>query len=583
MAVASIDLGHMADLVKAMEKASAELSDRAGRLRYNLEDVWLSTDALKNVDGVNTWIDDELPGLRRRLALARHVEAQKPGPQTFAEIDESKISTATPAEARERADRAAELMDDMGGTPADELVELLADNATDPYFAQRLAEKVSPEKVSEVVLDLSSERRHLARHALTERDRQDVEEFDTAYESLLDDMGTTFGLATQNTGDLALDGDYAQQWLEAITDEQATPGQASALGLVVSRGTWSKDFLTTLAQGVYDYEREYDREGMWRERVSGGLSSEMYGAVDPVHGDDDGAPTGYTEYYDPLAGILEAVGRNPEAGHELFGHGDTVEIESDGKKSDVNAFMEYLIARRKWPVDDGAGAQSAMATAMTPFEGGDLVSADIASDAQDIVTMKGEEIEDRRDDGNWLSDIGHLVLDGLGLIPIIGEPADAVNAIWYAAEGNVIDSGLSAAGMVPFLGWTATGGKWTRRALTADELKALRAADEAADVPILKPNVGDYFTGGATPKASELDIWAQAQGWTRSQTENGPLKFTDENGIVRLTLKKGSPRAPGSGHPHVEIRDHTGQRTDPFGNPVTRKSPNNHTPIDWDW
>src|SRR5690606_22973800 len=94
----------------------------------------------------------------------------------------------------------------------------------------------------------------------------------------------------QNTGDLALDGDYAQQWLEAITDEQATPGQASALGLVVSRGTWSKDFLTTLAQGVYDYEREYDREGMWRERVSGGLSSEMYGAVDPVHGDDDGAP-----------------------------------------------------------------------------------------------------------------------------------------------------------------------------------------------------------------------------------------------------------------------------------------------------
>ena len=84
------------------------------------------------------------------------------------------------------------------------------------------------------------------------------------------------------------------------------------------------------------------------------------------------------------------------------------------------------------------------------------------------------------------------------------------------------------------------------------------------------------------PKASDLEKYARDQGWTRSQTPDGPVKYTDDNGVVRMTIKKGSPRAPGSGDPHVEIRNGDGVRTDPYGNPVTRKSPGNHTPITWD-
>jgi hypothetical protein len=34
--------------------------------------------------------------------------------------------------------------------------------------------------------------------------------------------------------------------------------------------------------------------------------------------------------------------------------------------------------------------------------------------------------------------------------------------------------------------------------------------------------------------------------------------------------------------PHVEVSDATGQRVDPFGNPVTRKSPGKHMPTEWD-
>ncbi|PRX49004.1 hypothetical protein B0I33_10336 [Prauserella shujinwangii] len=99
----------------------------------------------------------------------------------------------------------------------------------------------------------------------------------------------------------------------------------------------------------------------------------------------------------------------------------------------------------------------------------------------------------------------------------------------------------------------------------------------------VKPNVGDYFKDGATPKASDLEKYAEAQGWTKKQSPNGPPKYVDENGVPRMTLKSGSDRAPGSGHPHVELKDANGQRIDPQGRPVTRRSVRNHTPIQWDW
>jgi RHS repeat-associated protein len=91
------------------------------------------------------------------------------------------------------------------------------------------------------------------------------------------------------------------------------------------------------------------------------------------------------------------------------------------------------------------------------------------------------------------------------------------------------------------------------------------------------------LTAGGRATASRLDKFGAAQGWARSQTATGPVKYADENGVVRLTIKQGSPRTPGSGGPHVELRNVDGLRVDPYGNPVSRTSPGNHTPIVWDW
>lgn len=114
----------------------------------------------------------------------------------------------------------------------------------------------------------------------------------------------------------------------------------------------------------------------------------------------------------------------------------------------------------------------------------------------------------------------------------------------------------------------------------ASSLTKLRKAHKLSDV---KPNLHDYFKDRTLPRASDLDKYAEAQGWTKTQTPNGPPKYVDENGVNRMTLKSGSDRAPGSAHPHIELRDENGQRIDPQGNPVTRRDPANHTPIEWDW
>ncbi len=108
-------------------------------------------------------------------------------------------------------------------------------------------------------------------------------------------------------------------------------------------------------------------------------------------------------------------------------------------------------------------------------------------------------------------------------------------------------------------------------------------ADEAAT---LARYDADFALGQLTldgqATASELAQFGLSQGWKPVQTLNGPLQFVDDAGVIRLTIKSGSARTPGSGLPHVEIRNAARQRVSPLGNPVSRRSPLNHTPIIWD-
>ncbi len=67
--------------------------------------------------------------------------------------------------------------------------------------------------------------------------------------------------------------------------------------------------------------------------------------------------------------------------------------------------------------------------------------------------------------GNALVASGHLALDLFGLVPVAGEIFDGINAVWYYAEGDMVNGALSTASMVPVLGTVPTGLKLSKNSL----------------------------------------------------------------------------------------------------------------------
>jgi hypothetical protein len=113
------------------------------------------------------------------------------------------------------------------------------------------------------------------------------------------------------------------------------------------------------------------------------------------------------------------------------------------------------------------------------------------------------------DDPGLFSSIGHGILDVAGLVPVIGEAADGANAAWYAAEGDALNASLSAAAMVPFLGWGATGAKVSIKGAKALKgAETLKGADEIT--------AGRQFV--TTPRGTTFDIPA---GWQSRTADNG--------------------------------------------------------------
>lgn len=159
--------------------------------------------------------------------------------------------------------------------------------------------------------------------------------------------------------------------------------------------------------------------------------------------------------------------------------------------------------------------------------------------------------------------------------PVLGGPGVLINVPAPPTTGTVDGPGS----FVPPLG----SGIVTNRSEAGSEAGGeADGAAEGSPPPQTDPKLKGYFENGGVPPASDLEEYAKGQGWVRQQTETGPPTYVDENGVRRIVLKEGSPRTPGSDTPHVELRDASGQRIDSQGNPVSKRSPGNHTPITWD-
>ena len=95
------------------------------------------------------------------------------------------------------------------------------------------------------------------------------------------------------------------------------------------------------------------------------------------------------------------------------------------------------------------------------------------AEAEDALEDAGDMLEGA---GEWISDnpsaAGHLALDLFGLLPGVGEPADMINAAWYAAEGDYENASLSLAASVPGAGYAASAvkfGKYAEKGFDAVE------------------------------------------------------------------------------------------------------------------
>jgi hypothetical protein len=489
MGLATIDLEAMAALVRAAEDATRSLPEHQGAVRANLSTVLLSAGPLAPVEQVLAWLEEELPGLRRRLALARVIEASTPGIQTHVAFDDGAISTRTPAAVREDAGRVAEAINGGGDQISDELLGLLEGNSLDPYFAQALAEQVDPHALAGFMSAVEGRRLALAAgSAGTSDSGRELQGWNARYDRFLDGVGTALGLATQNSGDLAAPAGFTQAWATAMTDP-GRPGDASRLALVISRGGFAGDFLLAVTRQVVAAERggarsPYRGKDYWYAGTHTGADS--FAAVDP----DPHGP-GYTDAYDPLASLLAAVGRSPQAAYALFSQGQSATVTVGGADVAVNGSLHYLLTERQWEASAAHGLSVAIRAAVTPVPGGSTITATIAGDLNHILALQQARLDQARAEaGPWWEQFLHTAIDVAGMVPLAGELFDGANATWYTLEGHYSDATLSAGAMVPIAGWASTGGKWTKRLLSAREIAALQKMGKLGKLEDL-PQMGD--------------------------------------------------------------------------------------------
>ena len=144
-------------------------------------------------------------------------------------------------------------------------------------------------------------------------------------------------------------------------------------------------------------------------------------------------------------------------------------------------------------------------------------------------------------------DAGHAVLDGAGMVPGVQEVANGINAIWYAADGDWVNAGISAAGMIPVAGDAAVGAR-----LAAKGAKLLKGADNVEKAQKV------VETGEETGKKLRPDFIADKNG-TVVPTSKSRL----EDGFQRAGFPQAPTRSPGTDYTlpdgsHARVMDPSG-------------------------
>lgn len=303
------------------------------------------------------------------------------------------------------------------------------------------------------------------------------------YEIALTRLAGTLALGTQAPTGRELPASWTERFVQATIDpltmdgaDQNTDGAAERradqdvanqqnLLLLLSRGTWSTEFLQAVTAAFYEADR---REGPkpW--------------PVPTVEAKYALAPNGAL-LTDGVLALAAALTANPEASRWAFTEFQPAAVRIDGTDRSINKFTHYLFVEHEFPKvsTEAAGAESlGMTTTLTALSSaieagsgdsdssapGPAADAAVLQDlAKSSVDNADRSLWSRSVDAvanfatsawRWVQRWGHRIADMLSLAPLpLGSVAAGVNALWYTIDGDYADAGLSLAAVVPALAY----------------------------------------------------------------------------------------------------------------------------------
>ncbi|MFJ6016144.1 DUF6571 family protein [Streptomyces sp. NPDC092952] len=222
----------------------------------------------------------------------------------------------------EQVDRAAELMRKVtgdGGTARNvaalrELEDLLDDNRDDPEFAPAFYRKLGAEGTLEAYARMSLDATSLGPAG---QDRVNT------VRSIQGDMGAMLGLATQASTPHHLGDAWTAQLLRAGRQKFDVPGVGyaqvygyQALGALLREGKYDKEFLLSVGRDMIAMDKK--DPGVWSRNMPTGPKS-------LINLDETGG-----RGFNPLTGLMQAMGNNPEASTAFFDEPLREDTDKDG-------------------------------------------------------------------------------------------------------------------------------------------------------------------------------------------------------------------------------------------------------------
>lgn len=405
MAEATIDLEAMQSLVDTMNTAAADLRAVKADLVGILSGVVLDTSPPQPLETAAVWVDGQVPGLRRRLALAQAIAAASPHFHGDAvQIDEAALSQLSPSEAKLKGAAAAAALKQAAGEPDPALIAEIAANQNDPYYAAAFAKVLSPGDLATIVKDASASWPGGFPGAFA-KDAPGFAEWNERYKKELAALGTVIGTATRSSApDLVLPSDYAQKWVDQLTADieqhgdsvrDSNQGNALALSYLLKFGTYSTPFLDKVATDAYNYEFAHKDDPVWAPKTGGD-----YGfPVDPLWDRTSVANL------DVMTNIMTGLSHNADAAQHFFSQGGDETVKINGHDVSVNARLHYLLQDRTWSSsdtsDEGDALGDALRAATTVYRNRLATGETSATIASQTIALLGDKTGDGAHGGHW--------------------------------------------------------------------------------------------------------------------------------------------------------------------------------------